>query len=231
MTTHGDIEIHDCEGSYLLHAFSDGHLSNAIHAILLLPEWIAEKRHFWIADMVSRHRSSKSLNFEQFCLHVNSMTGWTADWAGDVVAALVGYKPLWWIPWNYKTPPPWFSKPDFDIYVTNRGWRVVGPVPLEARAACFDFSREPVNVAERIAGLNERLASLKFDLAEEGDDTTMAPFLRAAHASARKIPKHQITVKSISDERYSIHIPARELWTMRLWNRYKEQLTEEWVEL
>lgn len=229
MTTHGNVEIHDSEGSYLLHAFSDGHLSNTAHALLLLPGWIAEKRHFWIADMVAR----KNLSFEQFYLHVNSMIGWSADWAGDVVAALVGYKPLWWVPWNYKTPPPWFSEPDFDIYVTERGWRVVGPVPLEEEAVCFDFSRERLTVAGRIAELNERLADLKCDVAEkeEGDETTIAPFLRAAQAAARKLPEHQITVNPISDERHSLHIPARQLWTMRLWELYKERLTEKWVEL
>lgn len=197
MTTHSTIEVQDSSATYLLHAFSDGHYQNTVHAMLSLPGWIARKRHFWIADLFKE----KYETVDDLLDMSRSMSAWSADWAGDVVAALVGFKPLWWVPWNYKDEdPPYYdavgSKPDFTIFVTKRRWKVVArDVIPDGKAVCFDFSDQKLDdrIAElngKISILNEQTEDFKFDLIK-------------------------ITEKTL-------RIPAKALWIAELWDMCNE---------
>ena len=231
MTTHGDIEIHDSSTSYLLHAYSDGHMENTAHALLMLPAWVARKRHASIAEMQAKYSHGPTVSLKDFLYSLSSYSGWSGHWAGDVTAALIGFQPLWWVPWNYKEPPPYFHSPDFHVYVTKRGWRVVGELPLDWPATCFNLGKETLQ--ERIADLNQRLQALpSADPKPEVDETLIAPFLVAAQHAAGEIAKatakKQIKIQLLSegkdseDSRYSLHIPAYELWLLELWEMFQE---------
>lgn len=201
MTTHSTIEVQDSSVTYLLHAFSDGHYQNTVHAMLSLPGWIARERHEWIPDLFKESKE-KYETVDDLLDMLRSMSAWSADWAGDVVAALIGFQPLWWVPWNYKDEPPYYdavgSKPDFTIFVTKRRWNVVlrdGTIP-DGKAVCFGISDQKLD--DRIAELNGKISFLN----EQVED----------------FPKFDL----IKRTEKTLRIPAKPLWIAELWDMCNE---------
>lgn len=194
MTTHNTIEVQDSSATYLLHAFSDGHAQNFVHAMLSLPGWVARQKHDYIAHLFKERYET----YEDLLDMISSMSAWSLDWAGDVVAGLVGIQPLWLVPWNYKDDPPYYDKPDFRVFVTDKRWKVVDTTELglpDGKPVSFDFSDQKLD--ERIAGLNgkievlnEQMEDFKFDLIKRSKNT--------------------------------LRIPAKALWIVELWDMCNE---------
>lgn len=172
MTTHSTIEIQDEDsGSYLLHAFSDGHAVNFVHAMLSLPGWIARQKHGWVVKSFKRNENRREAFFET--LYLQDL--WTANWAGDVTAALVGIKPLWWIPWNYKNSPPYYGeKPDFKVLVSDE-WKIVGNIP-DGKPISYNFS--DLTLDERISLLNNKIPNLgNARILKDNDSLTIPAYI------------------------------------------------------